>query len=93
MVAWARDEILKLLHPFMPFITEELWAVTAKRDDLLALTPWSRKAGGLTPEQLALMSATSPNDHLDSAGAVGGPMPPISAIPPPKPRSAGWSIS
>jgi valyl-tRNA synthetase len=28
-VAWARDEILKLLHPFMPFVTEELWAVTA----------------------------------------------------------------
>jgi valyl-tRNA synthetase len=29
MVSWARDEILKLLHPFMPFVTEELWAVTA----------------------------------------------------------------
>jgi len=29
MVAWARDEIVKLLHPFMPFITEELWRVTA----------------------------------------------------------------
>jgi valyl-tRNA synthetase len=41
-VAWARDEILKLLHPFMPFITEELWEVTAKRDTLLALSPWSR---------------------------------------------------
>ena len=37
MVAWARDEILKLLHPFMPFITEELWAVTAKREGLLVL--------------------------------------------------------
>jgi valyl-tRNA synthetase len=64
MVAWARDEILKLLHPFMPFITEELWAVTARRDGLLALAPWSRKADELTPEQLALMSTTSPGDPL-----------------------------
>ncbi|CEG08105.1 Valine--tRNA ligase [Afipia felis] len=39
-VAWARDEILKLLHPFMPYITEELWAVTAKRDNVLALAAW-----------------------------------------------------
>jgi valyl-tRNA synthetase len=63
MVAWARDEILKLLHPFMPFITEELWAVTAQRDGLLVLAPWSRKPG-VTPEQLALLSATGPNDLL-----------------------------
>jgi valyl-tRNA synthetase len=64
MVAWARDEILKLLHPFMPFITEELWAVTAKRDGLLVLAPWSRKADRLTAEQLALMATASPNDPL-----------------------------
>src|SRR5207245_7997588 len=55
MVSWARDEILKLLHPFMPFITEELWTVTAKRDGLLALASWSRKAAALTPEQVALV--------------------------------------
>ncbi|MGA3310540.1 MAG: valine--tRNA ligase [Xanthobacteraceae bacterium] len=47
MVAWARDEILKLLHPFMPFITEELWAVTAstKRGALLALSGWPSLKG------------------------------------------------
>jgi valyl-tRNA synthetase len=64
MVAWARDEILKLLHPFMPFITEELWAVTAGREGLLALAPWPRKASELTAEQLALMAATNPNEPL-----------------------------
>ncbi|TMJ52333.1 MAG: valine--tRNA ligase [Alphaproteobacteria bacterium] len=66
MVAWARDQILKLLHPFMPFITEELWAVTAKREGLLALAAWPRKAGTLTPEQLAAISTTSPSDALIS---------------------------
>jgi valyl-tRNA synthetase len=49
MAAWALDEILKLLHPFMPFITEELWAVTAeqgpKRSNLLALSPWPQLEG------------------------------------------------
>jgi valyl-tRNA synthetase len=45
MVAWARDEILKLLHPFMPFVTEELWAVTGKHDVLLALDQWPKLQG------------------------------------------------
>jgi len=30
--AWARDNLLAMLHPFMPFITEELWARTAPSD-------------------------------------------------------------
>ena len=47
--AWALDEILKLLHPFMPFITEELWRVTGeqgpKREALLVLSDWPRLDG------------------------------------------------
>jgi valyl-tRNA synthetase len=41
-VAYVRDEILKVLHPFMPFVTEELWQVTANgpRQTLLALASW-----------------------------------------------------
>ncbi|MFO1173572.1 MAG: valine--tRNA ligase [Hyphomicrobiaceae bacterium] len=47
--AWVLDEILKLLHPFMPFLTEELWAKTAEvgpaRDGMLVLTPWPEARG------------------------------------------------
>ena len=40
--AWARDNILKLMHPFMPFITEELWARTSvtPRDTMLIEVDW-----------------------------------------------------
>jgi valyl-tRNA synthetase len=59
MVAWARDEILKLLHPFMPFITEELWMVTARRDGLLALEAWSIEPGAV-PLDLSLITKDDP---------------------------------
>lgn len=42
--AWAVDEILKVLHPFMPFITEELWQRTGEagpaRTGQLTLEAW-----------------------------------------------------
>jgi valyl-tRNA synthetase len=74
MVAWARDEILKLLHPFMPFLTEELWAVTAARPQLLVLTPWPIKAG-LTAEQQALI-ATAASDPLAAPVLLADPSKP-----------------
>ena len=48
-VAHVLDEAYKLLHPFMPFLTEELWAIKGAdgppREGLLALSPWSADAG------------------------------------------------
>ncbi len=66
MVAWVRDEILKLLHPFMPFVTEELWDVTAGQGGRRA-----KHCSRLRPGQNLRGSPTTP----------------------PKPRSAGRSIS
>ncbi|EEE42975.2 valine--tRNA ligase [Roseibium alexandrii] len=44
--AWAIDEILKVLHPFMPFLTEELWERLGdegqKAGELLMLSAWPK---------------------------------------------------
>ncbi len=46
VTAFVLDEIYKLLHPFMPFMTEELWAHTAPNDSerqtLLCHAAWPK---------------------------------------------------
>jgi valyl-tRNA synthetase len=39
-LAWVIDQCLIMLHPIMPFITEQLWGDIAKRDTMLIHTAW-----------------------------------------------------
>ncbi|RNJ49194.1 valine--tRNA ligase [Methylocystis hirsuta] len=47
--AYVLDQIYALLHPFMPFLTEELWAIKGadgpKRETMLALAAWPALEG------------------------------------------------
>ncbi|MGJ8564766.1 MAG: valine--tRNA ligase [Alphaproteobacteria bacterium] len=57
---WILDQVLKLLHPFMPFITEELWAKTAdSRETQLILAEWPE-----LPESLINKNASADIDAL-----------------------------
>ena len=40
VAAWAFDQILVMLHPFMPFVTEELWHTMGERPYELIVAKW-----------------------------------------------------
>jgi valyl-tRNA synthetase len=41
------DEVLRLLHPFMPFISEEIWQLLKEREigDSIMIAPWPKPTG------------------------------------------------
>ena len=58
--AWVLDRILLLLHPFMPFITEELWdQLGDARESALIIAPWPD-----FPETLDDAAATAEMDWV-----------------------------
>ncbi|MDT8758010.1 valine--tRNA ligase [Sphingomonas psychrotolerans] len=51
VAGWVLDQILVLLHPFMPFITEELWSKMGARDHEIIVAKWPMAdARALDPE-------------------------------------------
>jgi len=69
-MAWVLDQSMILLHPFMPFITEELWGTTGTRAKLLVHTDWPAFANLSDPQADAEMTfVTSLIDDIRSARA------------------------
>ena len=50
VAGWAFDQILVMLHPFMPFITEELWSLTGARANELIVAQWPQALAAVDRE-------------------------------------------
>ncbi len=50
VAGWALDQILVMLHPFMPFITEELWHKLGARDCELIVAQWPNPEAEVSKE-------------------------------------------
>ena len=48
VAGWVLDQILVMLHPFMPFITEELWHALGARDYDLIVAKWPEPVDNVT---------------------------------------------
>jgi len=54
VAGWALDQILVMLHPFMPFVTEELWSKLAHRPNYPLITElWPQPEAEVDPEAKA----------------------------------------
>jgi valyl-tRNA synthetase len=52
VAAWAFDQILVMLHPFMPFVTEELWNANERPYDLI-VAKWPEPQAQVDPRAKA----------------------------------------
>jgi valyl-tRNA synthetase len=101
-IAFVLEICLKLLHPFMPFLTEELWHQTRAAPasaDVLALAPWPDLAGYESAEDeaqigwmIALISEIrSIRAELNVPAAAQIPLILVDAAPDVAVRAAKWN--
>ncbi len=56
VLVWVMTQTLALLHPFMPYITEEIWQSLPHEGEALIVAPWPEPDGALSfPEEAADM--------------------------------------
>ena len=48
VLLWALERTLRLLHPVMPFVTEEIWSLMPGERGLLAMADWPEADGSLS---------------------------------------------
>ena len=92
MTAWVLDQTIKLMHPVMPFITEELWAQTAdngaaRSEPLLIGAAWPDLAHSLIDTDAAaevswLIETVEAVRSLKGEMSVATARPPLSFVGP-----------
>ena len=87
VAAWVLDQILVMLHPFMPFITEQLWHAMGARPYPLILAKWPMPdARALDPDATAQVNwLIAANTAIRSARSEIG-------IPPGQ-KLEGWFVA
>ena len=58
VLVYVLDQVLRLLHPFMPFITEEIWQSLPMRESALIVAKW--------PEASEKLSFKTEEAHMES---------------------------
>ena len=58
VLVYTLDKLLKLLHPFMPYITEEIWQALPHEGESIMIQPWPKADPALSfPAESAQMEA------------------------------------
>ena len=71
---WVLDRVLTLLHPIMPFATEEIWSYMPGERGLLAVAPWPAADPALIDDEAeevvgaAIATVTELRRYRDEAG-------------------------
>ena len=58
VLVYVLDQVLRLLHPFMPFITEEIWQSIPHEGEALIVAQW--------PEYTDALAFKTEEDHMES---------------------------